>query len=67
MAKATNKMYEFPPYRLDTTEKLLLRDGERIPLTPKAFETLLALVERHGHIVEKTELMQLVWPDAVVE
>ena len=67
MANVLNKFYEFPPYRVDTTEKLLLRDGERIPLTPKAFETLLILIERHGHIVEKNELMQMVWPGVAVE
>lgn len=67
MVNTPNKLYDFPPYRINTTEKLLLRNGERIPLTPKAFETLLILVERHGRIVEKTELMQMVWPDAVVE
>lgn len=67
MANALSKFYEFPPYRVDVREKLLLRDGERIPLTPKAFETLLILVERHGHIVEKTDLMHLVWPGVAVE
>ncbi len=59
--------YEFGPFCLDTQEKLLLRQDERIPLTMKAFETLLILLERHGHIVEKSEIMQRVWPDAVVE
>lgn len=67
MVKAPNKFYDFPPYRVDATDKFLLCNGERIPLTPKAFETLLVLIERHGHIVEKNELMRLVWPDAVVE
>lgn len=67
MANAYNKLYEFPPYRVNATEKLLLRNGERIPLTPKAFDTLLVLVERHGHIVEKNDLIRMVWPDAVVE
>lgn len=62
-----NHFYEFGEFRLDPQEKLLLRDGERVPLTLKAYETLLILVERHGHIVEKSELMQRIWPDAVVE
>ncbi len=60
-------LYEFGHFCLNTQEKLLLRQGERIPLTLKAFETLLILVERHGHIVEKTEIIQRVWPDAIVE
>ena len=67
MSNASNKFYEFSAFRIDAQEKLLLRAGERIPLTPKAFDTLLILVERHGHIVEKNELMQMVWPDATVE
>ncbi len=67
MVNAPYRFYEFDAFRLDPTEKLLLRHGERIPLTMKAFETLLILVERHGHIVEKTEIMQRVWPDTAVE
>jgi Tol biopolymer transport system component/DNA-binding winged helix-turn-helix (wHTH) protein len=67
MAISLNKFYEFSSFRVDVKEKLLLRNGERIPLTPKAFETLLILVERHGHIVEKNELMRMVWPDTTVE
>src|SRR5262245_44043719 len=59
--------YEFGPFRLEVAERLLLRDAEPVPLTPKSFELLLALVERHGHIVEKQDLMQTVWPDTFVE
>ena len=60
-------LYEFGPFRLDTAEQLLLRDGKPVPLTPKAFEMLVALVERSGHLVEKEELMKVVWADAFVE
>jgi DNA-binding winged helix-turn-helix (wHTH) protein/TolB-like protein len=59
--------YDFGQFRLDLTERILLREGKHIPLQPKTFETLLALVERHGHIVERDELMRLVWPDTFVE
>ncbi len=52
---------------MDTGEGLLWRDGERVALTPKAFETLVVLVERSGRLVEKDELMKLVWPDSFVE
>ena len=65
--KTVRHFYEFGSFRLDPYEKLLLRNGERVPLTLKACETLLVLVEQHGHIVEKTELMHRIWPDAVVE
>jgi TolB-like protein/DNA-binding winged helix-turn-helix (wHTH) protein/Tfp pilus assembly protein PilF len=67
MSTRPQHLYEFGPYRLDTAEQLLLRNGEPVPLTPKAFETLVALVERGGHLVEKDELMKLVWSDAFVE
>jgi eukaryotic-like serine/threonine-protein kinase len=59
--------YEFGPFRIDTAEKLLFRQQMPIPLTPKAFDTLLALVENPGHILEKEELMRRVWPDTIVE
>jgi TolB-like protein/DNA-binding winged helix-turn-helix (wHTH) protein/Tfp pilus assembly protein PilF len=67
MSTRPQHLYEFGPYRLDTAEQLLLRDGAPVPLTPKAFETLVALVERSGHLVEKEELMKVVWSDAFVE
>jgi DNA-binding winged helix-turn-helix (wHTH) protein/TolB-like protein/tetratricopeptide (TPR) repeat protein len=62
-----NQFYEFGPFRLDATERLLERDGSAITLTPKAFETLLVLVEHSPEIVEKDELMETVWPDTFVE
>lgn len=59
--------YEFGAFRLDATERVLFHKGRPVPLTPKATETLLALVERHGRLVTKEELFQIVWPDAFVE
>src|SRR5215831_20967413 len=67
MSLQTKHIYEFGPFRLDEAEHLLLRDGEAVPLTPKAFDLLLALVERHGHLLEKDELLKTVWPDTFVE
>src|SRR5215831_20792137 len=67
MSLQTKHIYEFGPFRLDEAEHLLLRDGETVPLTPKAFDLLLALVERHGHLLEKDELLRTVWPDTFVE
>src|SRR5262249_50891134 len=63
----TKHIYEFGPFRLDAAEHLLLCDGEAVPLTPKAFDILLALVEAHGHLLEKDELLKKVWPDTFVE
>jgi Tol biopolymer transport system component/DNA-binding winged helix-turn-helix (wHTH) protein len=67
MSLQTKHIYEFGPFRLDAAERLLLREGEAVPLTPKAFDLLLALVERHGHLLEKDELLKKVWPDTFVE
>src|SRR5262245_46637654 len=67
MGSQQNQIYEFGPYRLDAAERLLMRDGDVVPLQPKVFDLLLALVERHGRLLEKDELMKLVWPDAIVE
>ena len=48
MTKTEKHLYEFGPYRVDAVERLLLRGGEAIPLTPKAADTLLALVTNSG-------------------
>ena len=63
----TRHFYEFGRFRVDATEKVLLRDGVPISITPKAFETLLTLVESTGRILEKDDLLKKVWPDTVVE
>src|SRR2546423_8190675 len=65
--RPARQFYEFGPFRLDTTEKVLLRDGAVIPLKPKVFDTLMVLVESSGRIIEKDELMKTLWPDTVVE
>src|SRR5215471_14874811 len=67
MSLQTKHIYEFGPFRLDEAEHLLLRDGNAVPLTPKAFDLLLTLVEGHGHLLEKEELLKKVWPDTFVE
>src|SRR5215213_329003 len=67
MSKQDKHLYEFGPFRLDASERLLTRAGERVPLTEKAFDTLAALVRRGGRLVSKEELIAEVWPDAFVE
>lgn len=59
--------YGFGPYRLYVEERLLLRDGAPVPLTPKAFEILCVLVRRAGHLVGKEELIREVWADSFIE
>jgi TolB-like protein/DNA-binding winged helix-turn-helix (wHTH) protein/Tfp pilus assembly protein PilF len=67
MAEQECHFYEFGRFRLDASERVLLRDQDLVPLTPKVFDILLALVERGGHVVEKDDLMKTVWPDTFVE
>jgi eukaryotic-like serine/threonine-protein kinase len=62
-----NPIREFGPFRLDPGERLLLRDGHPVALTPKAFDLLLYLVDRPGRLVEKQAVMTALWPDAAVE
>jgi TolB-like protein/DNA-binding winged helix-turn-helix (wHTH) protein/tetratricopeptide (TPR) repeat protein len=59
--------YEFGPFRLDPAEHKLRRGNEIVPLTPKAFDTLLVLVQNSGHLVEKGQLIRMLWPDTFVE
>jgi len=59
--------YEFGAYRIDARDHLLLRDGELVPLAPKAFDLLLVFVENSGRVLSKEDLMKQVWPDSFVE
>ena len=67
MSIAVKYLLEFGPFRLDPEQRLLMRDQEVIPLSPKAFDLLLVLVQRSGQVVLKDELMRLLWPDTFVE
>lgn len=59
--------FEFGEFQLDVRERSLLRNGEAVQVTPKAFDTLVILVENAGSLVEKDEMMRAVWPDSFVE
>lgn len=67
MSEENKHFYEFGPFRLDPLKRRLMRDGEPVRLTPKAFDLLLVLVEERGRTVEKGELFEKVWPGTVVE
>ncbi len=60
-------LYEFGSFRVDDEERLLLRNGKPVALPPKVAETLLLLLSRAGHIVEKDEILRTIWPDTFVE
>ena len=67
MHSVQHENYEFGEFRLETAKRRLLRHGQPVPLTPKAFETLLHLVRKRDAVVDKDELMQALWPDTSVE
>ena len=61
------KSCQFGPFLIDPDERILRRDGTPVPLTPKAFDVLAALLDKPGHLISKEELLQKVWPDTFVE
>src|SRR6266567_6695858 len=67
MTQRTRHFYEFGRVRIDEGERVLLREGQPMPLAPKVFDTLLALVKDRGHVLEKERLMKELWPDTFVE
>ncbi|HET9532145.1 MAG TPA: winged helix-turn-helix domain-containing protein, partial [Blastocatellia bacterium] len=67
MSKQIKQFYEFGPFRIDPSQRVLFREGKPVLLPPKVFETLLALVEHSGQIVEKDKLLEEVWPETFVE
>src|SRR3954468_20641495 len=66
-SKQARRFYAFGAFSLDAGERVLFDERGVVPLTPKAFDTLLALVENSGHVIGKEELMRKVWPDSFVE
>jgi len=58
MTQGDNLLYKFGFYSLDVWERVLTREGAVVPLTPKAFETLLVLVRNSGHVVTKEDMMK---------
>src|SRR6187200_3785533 len=67
MNSQPQQRYEFGPFRLDTSEHSLLRDGQVVPLEPKVFNLLRVLVQNDGRLLQKEELIREVWPDSFVE
>jgi len=63
----TTQTFEFGEFRVDVTRRVLEREGRAIPLSGKAFDILIVLLEHRGEVVDKDSLISLVWPDTVVE
>jgi DNA-binding response OmpR family regulator len=60
------RIYEFEDFRLDAADRVLLRNGEPLPLTPRVFDTLLYFVRHQGRVLGKDDLMSAIWPDSFV-
>src|SRR5262245_3012968 len=67
MSYQRNKIYAFEQFRLDAGKRLLFAGNELVSLRPKAFDTLLALVENRGSVMSKEALMGLLWAEEFVE
>jgi DNA-binding winged helix-turn-helix (wHTH) protein len=59
--------YQFGPFLLDPASRLLLRDGTAVSIPTKAYDLLLILLTNRDRVVDKTEMLELVWQDVVVE
>src|SRR5581483_6960122 len=57
----------FGPFRLDSSERLLTRDGSAVPLSPKCFDLLLLLVGSAGRLLEKETIIESLWRNTFVE
>jgi DNA-binding winged helix-turn-helix (wHTH) protein/Flp pilus assembly protein TadD len=67
MSPKRSDIYEFRDFRLESDKRLLFRGGDPVALTPKVFDTLLHLLQHHGKVIAKDDLIRAVWPDTVVE
>ena len=57
----------FGGHLLEAGPRVLSRQGERLAITPKAFDVLLLLVRNPGRVIQKEEFFQTLWPDSAVE
>ena len=58
--------YEFDDFRVEPEERLIIRNGKRLPLSGKAFDVLVMLLDHHGRLVRRDELILKLWPDTHV-
>src|SRR5277367_2882642 len=67
MSLTLKEIYRFEEFELNCARRALLREGQPVPVPPKAFEVLAYLVMHPGEVVTKEELIQAVWPESFVE
>jgi len=63
----SGRLYKFGCFQLDPAERLLLREGQSVPLTPKTFDLLVFLVSHRCKLVTKDQILAAVWPQGFVE
>jgi Tol biopolymer transport system component/DNA-binding winged helix-turn-helix (wHTH) protein len=67
LAHNDNLLYEFDNFIIDVKNQRLVRDGKLVPLAAKTFEILLVLIENNGRTLEKSDLLNRIWPETFVE
>lgn len=67
MAEQRKCFYEFGPFRVDPVERLLLREGQPVPIKAKVFDILVFLIQERGHLIEKPTLMRAIWGESIIE
>src|SRR5215475_9072248 len=67
MKNSFDCVFDFGAFSLVVEERQLFVDGRQVSLTPKALDILIVLVQNHGRVLEKKEIMDQVWPDSFVE
>lgn len=67
MTDQAQTAYEFGPFRLVPGERRLLCRGESVRVAPKAFDTLLLLVQNQDRLIDKDEFLDRVWAGTFVE
>jgi len=61
------RCFRFGCFQLDAQGRVLLRDGKRVSLAPRAIDVLLVLIEGRNQAVGKEDLLRRVWGDTIVE
>jgi DNA-binding winged helix-turn-helix (wHTH) protein len=67
MSEEKRTTYRFGDFTVDSRRRVVLREGEAVPLVSKAFDLLLVLLESEGRELSKEELMSRIWADQIVE
>jgi predicted ATPase/DNA-binding winged helix-turn-helix (wHTH) protein len=64
---SVHRKLRFGPFELSISERVLLRDGQVLPLGDRALDILIYLADRPGEVIAKQELIDRVWSDVTVE